>query len=281
MKKSLFSIFASILFFVSLSGCDDSSSSSGGGIPVTPDEPQKPSPEEPSEPYADIIGKYGIDEFKLGDSEQDLTDNDTARVNSDKEHLFLNVFFKNLGNVYVYSEDPDTLMKSGLTKSFSPGGKTQLKFTLGQLAEINMTQQKPFSAMQGTGEKQEKISVTINEGKPITAQTSSFNVEISHTSGNNRYYDIIFYAGIQEGLDMPKGSYVGLDFLGDDTSDKFSVNTSACKTEKDKTTCTVSIPTPAADICSDENVCIAVVKETDSSGQNPTGAETIGLFKIQ
>lgn len=220
--------------------------------------------------YNDIIGSYTID--SLNNNPGSATD--YARINSNNNHLSLDLNLINGAlRVFVYSEDPATLMANGFTHGVDAEGNTTVNFNLPGMAEINMTRNTPYNTAQGIGEKQANISLNINGGKNITADTKSFNVIITQPSntGNNAY-NISVYNNIQSLL--PAGSYVG---VGTPNNTNFSSNTTNCTSKAGVTTCSVSVTGLTAGTT--ETPYIVVVEEVDSTN-TPTGVKALGLVKL-
>ena len=223
--------------------------------------------------YNEIIGDYSIDSLSVFDSPMDVQPTDYTKINSNKGALELGLSLGGSMNIFVYSEDPATLMANGLTVDSSTE-KTKVTFSLTGLAEINMTRNTPYTTAQGVGEKQENISLNINGGKNITDTTKEFNVVISQPAGAaDRAYTIAFYDNMQI-PSLPAGSYVGMS----ENITNFTVNPADCSTKSGVTTCKVSVSglTSAAT----ETPYIVVVEETDKDGLNPTGVKALGLVKL-
>lgn len=226
--------------------------------------------------YNDIIGSYSIDSLDMGDGVDTSSPTDYARINSNNNHLSLAL---NLGegalNVFVYSEDPATLMASGLTTDTTTEN-TKVNFALSipsmMTVDVDMTRNTPYTTAQGVGEKQENISLNINGGKNITDTTKEFNVVISQPTGAaERAYTIAVYDNMPL---LPAGSYVGLS----ENKTNFTANPADCSTKSGVITCKVSVSglTSAAT----ETPFIVLVEETDKDGLNPTGVKALGLVKL-
>lgn len=227
--------------------------------------------------YNDIIGSYSIDSLDMGDGADTSSPTDYARINSNNNHLSLAL---NLGdgalNVFVYSEDPAALMAGGFTPGVDTTGKTTVNFQLPitdiGTVTVDMTRNTPYTTAQGIGEKQANISLNINGGNNITADTKSFNVVITQPSNtNNNAYNISVYKDMQL---LPAGSYVGV--MAPDTS--FTSNTTDCtSTAAGVTKCSVSVTGLTAGTT--ETPYIVVVEEVDSTN-TPTGVAALGLVKL-
>ncbi len=229
-----------------------------------------------------LIGAYDISSLSLSGTAQNIDSNDFARINEDNNNLLLHLGVKELidsvGNIYVYSEDPETLMKNGLTVS-EKDGKTVVDFKLGELANIDMTRNLAYTTTQGIGAKQENISALINDNKNITTQTTAFDVAITHIGGGNKYYSFTFYSGVSEELGLPAGSYVGLSSAEvDDIT--FTSTPSECSTDSTKTTCNVKVEFAENSNFDATVPMIVLINEVDSNGANPTGVSTLGLLKL-
>lgn len=225
--------------------------------------------------YNDIIGSYSIDSFSLNGQSEDPLPTDYARINSNNNHLSLALLLMNSLNVFVYSEDPATLMASGLTTDTTTEN-TKVNFALSipsmMTVDVDMTRNTPYTTAQGVGEKQENISLNINGGKNITDTTKEFNVVISQPAGAaDRAYTIAFYDNMPL---LPAGSYVGMS----ENTTNFTANPADCSTKSGVTTCKVSVSglTSAAT----ETPYIVLVEETDKDGLNPTGVKALGLVKL-
>lgn len=219
--------------------------------------------------YNEIIGDYSIDSLSVFGSPMDVQPTDYTKINSNKGALELGLSLGGSMNIFVYSEDPATLMANGLTVDSSTEN-TKVTFSLTGLAEINMTRNTPYTTAQGVGEKQENISLNINGGKNITDTTKEFNVVISQPATAEKFYKITVYDDMDI---LPEGSYVGLQ-----ENPNFIANPADCSTESGVTTCKVSVSelTSAAT----ETPYIVVVEETDKDGLNPTGVKALGLVKL-
>lgn len=226
--------------------------------------------------YNDIIGSYSIDSLDMGDGVDTSSPTDYARINSNNNHLSLAL---NLGdgtlNVFVYSEDPATLMAGGFTPGVDATEKTTVNFQLPITSigtvTVDMTRNTPYTTAQGVGEKQENISLNINGGKNITADTKSFDVIISQPSNtNNNAYNISVYDDMQL---LPAGSYVG---IGTPNNTNFGAATN-CTSKAGVTTCKVSVTNLIAEAT--EIPYIVVVEEVDSNN-TPTGVAALGLVKL-
>ena len=138
------------------------------------------------------------------------------------------------------------------------------------LAEINMTRNTPYITAQGIGEKQENISVNVNDGKNLEENTTEFNVIITQPATAEKFYKITVYDDMDI---LPEGSYVGLQ-----ENPNFIANPADCSTKSGVTTCKVSVSglTSAAT----ETPFIVLVEETDKDGLNPTGVKALGLVKL-
>lgn len=223
--------------------------------------------------YNDIIGSYSIDSFSLNGQSEDILPTDYARINSNNNHLSLALLLMNSLNVFVYSEDPVTLMASGLTTDTTTEN-TKVNFALSipntMNVDVDMTRNTPYTTAQGIGEKQENISLNINGGKNITDTTKEFNVVISQSAGAaDRAYTIAFYDNMPL---LPAGSYVGMI----ENTTNFTVNPAQCTTQDTVTTCKVTVNNLIAQ--ETETPYIVVVTETDAEGN--TGASALGLVKL-
>lgn len=223
--------------------------------------------------YNDIIGSYSIDSFSLNGQPEDILPTDYARINSNNNHLSLALLLMNSLNVFVYSEDPVTLMASGLTTDTTTEN-TKVNFALSipntMTVDVDMTRNTPYTTAQGIGEKQENISLNINGGKNITDTTKEFNVVISQPAGAaDRAYTIAFYDNMPL---LPAGSYVGMI----ENTTNFTVNPAQCTTQDTVTTCKVTVNNLIAH--ETETPYIVVVTETDAEGN--TGASAIGVVKL-
>lgn len=221
--------------------------------------------------YNEIIGDYSIDSLSVNGQPTDVQPTDYVKINSNKGHLQLGLSI--MGGIYVYSEDPDTLMQNGLTVEPSTGN-TKVTFSLTGLAEIEMTRKTPYNTAQGIGEKQANVSLKINNNKNITDKTTSFNVEVTQPSNTNKNtYNISVY-NVLTLPSLPAGSYVGMS----ENITNFKVNPADCSTKSGVTTCKVSVSglTSAAT----ETTFIVLVEETDKDGLNPTGVKALGLVKL-
>lgn len=223
--------------------------------------------------YNDIIGSYSIDSFSLNGQPEDILPTDYARINSNNNHLSLALLLMNSLNVFVYSEDPVTLMASGLTIDTTTEN-TKVNFALSipntMTVDVDMTRNTPYTTAQGIGEKQENISLNINGGKNITDTTKEFNVVISQPAGAaDRAYTIAFYDNMPL---LPAGSYVGMI----ENTTNFTVNPAQCTTQDTVTTCKVTVNNLIAH--ETETPYIVVVTETDAEGN--TGASAIGVVKL-
>lgn len=218
--------------------------------------------------YNEIIGDYSIDSLSVSGQPTDVQSTDYVKINSNKGHLQLGLSFLG-GDIYVYSEDPATLMANGLTVDSSTK-KTKVTFSLTGLAEINMTRNTPYTTAQGIGEKQENISVNVNDGKNLEENTTEFKVIITQPATAEKFYKITVYDDMYI---LPEGSYVGLQ-----ENTNFIANPADCSTKSGVTTCKVSVSglTSAAT----ETPFIVVVEETDKDGLNPTGVKALGLVKL-
>lgn len=226
--------------------------------------------------YNDIIGSYTIDSLDLGGGTDTSSPTDYARINSNNNHLSLAL---NLGggnlNVFVYSEDPATLMANGFTPGVDAEGNTTVNFVLpmtgGSTVTVDMTRNTPYTTAQGVGEKQSNISLNINGGNNITADTKSFDVKITQPSNtNNNAYNISVYDDMKY---LPVGSYVG---VGTPNNTNFGAATN-CTSKAGVTTCSVSVTGLTAGTT--ETPYIVVVEEVDSTN-TPTGVAALGLVKL-
>lgn len=221
--------------------------------------------------YNDIIGSYSIDSLSVFGDPMDVQPTDYTKINSNKGALELGLSFMGGSmNIFVYSEDPATLMANGLTVDSSTE-KTKVTFSLTGLAEINMTRNTPYITAQGIGEKQENISVNVNGGKNLEENTTEFNVIITQPATAEKFYKITVYDNMDI---LPEGSYVGLQ-----ANPNFIANPADCSTKSGvTTTCKVSVSglTSAAT----ETPYIVVVEESDKDGLNPTGVKALGLVKL-
>ncbi len=221
-----------------------------------------------------LIGGYNVDSLTLGDSTQQNAG--TANLNTQNTSLILGLDLK-IGmplKVYVYSEDPATLMASGFIPSEDEQGNTVVDFTLGSLATIKMTRNTPYDAINtGIGSAQEAISLNINDGQKITAETTEFNVVVNHTSAENKYYNISFYDNSGTDLGLPVGTYVGVAL----TVPNKDFNATRVNTENTSTTYSVDIS--SLDKSKDAEY-VVVVEEIDAEGGTVSGASTIGLLKL-
>ena len=177
-----------------------------------------------------------------------------------------------MGGIYVYSEDPDTLMQNGLTVDTSTGN-TKVTFSLTGLAEIEMTRKTPYNTAQGIGEKQANVSLKINNNKNITDKTTSFNVEVTQPSNTNKNtYNISVY-NVLTLPSLPAGSYVGLE-----ANSNFIANSADCSSRLQGTTsCKVIVSGLTA--AATETPFIVVVKEVDATN-TPTGVSALSLVKL-
>lgn len=223
--------------------------------------------------YNDIIGSYSIDSFSLNGQSEDPLPTDYARINSNNNHLSLALLLMNSLNVFVYSEDPATLMASGLTTDTTTEN-TKVNFALSipsmMTVDVDMTRNTPYTTAQGVGEKQENISLNINGGKNLEENTTEFNVIITQPAGAaDRAYTIAFYDNMPL---LPAGSYVGMS----ENTTNFTVNPAQCTTQDTVTTCKVTVNNLTAQ--ETETPYIVVVTETDAEGN--TGASAIGVVKL-
>lgn len=222
--------------------------------------------------YNDIIGSYTIDSFTLMNNPQQPLPTDYARINSNNNHLSLALqLMGGVVNVFVYSEDPETLMASGLTADTTTEN-TKVDFSLPGMAEIGMTRNAAYTTAQGVGEKQENISLRINNGQNLTTETTEFNVVISQPAGAaERAYTIAVYDDLKL---LPAGSYVGLS----ENTTNFTADPAKCTTTTNTTTCKVTVSGLIAQAT--DTPYIVVVNETDKTGANPTGVSAIGVVKL-
>ena len=224
--------------------------------------------------YNDIIGNYSIDSFVLSLNGQNTAnpDIDYANISSNKGHLSLGLLLGNAMNVFVYSEDPDTLMQNGFTADTSTGN-TKVTFSLTGLAEIEMTRKTPYNTAQGIGEKQANISLKINNNKNITDTTTSFNVEVTQPSNTNKNaYNISVY-DVLKLPSLPAGSYVGMN---NNNTTNFGAATD-CTSTDGVTIC--KVPVSGLTAAATETPFIVVVEEIDSTG-TATGVKALGLLKL-
>lgn len=214
-----------------------------------------------------------MDSLTLGEDTQQNAG--TANLNTQNTSLILGLDL-NIAmplKVYVYSEDPATLMASGFIPSEDEQGNTVVDFTLGSLATIKMTRNTPYNTVNtGIGSAQEAISLNINGGSNITAETTEFNVVVNHTSAENKYYNISFYDNSGTDLGLPVGTYVGVGLAGPNKD----FNATRVNTENTSTTYSVDIS--SLDKSKDAEY-VVVVEETDAEG-TVSGAATVGLLKL-
>lgn len=214
-----------------------------------------------------------MDSLTLGEDTQQNAG--TANLNTQNTSLILGLDL-NIGmplKVYVYSEDPAKLMASGFIPSEDEQGNTVVDFTLGSLATIKMTRNTPYNTVNtGIGSAQEAISLNINGGSNITAETTEFNVVVNHTSAENKYYNISFYDNSGTDLGLPVGTYVGVGLTGPNKD----FNATRVNTENTSTTYSVDIS--SLDKSKDAEY-VVVVEETDAEG-TVSGAATVGLLKL-
>ena len=232
--------------------------------------------------YNEIIGDYSINSLYAMGNEVPCVETDYTKINSYNNHLSLKLVNAGLGtffgDILVYSEDPATLMANGLTVDTSTGN-TIVTFKLGELAEINMTRNTPYTTAQGIGEKQENISVSVNGGNNITEKTKTFNVTITQPSNKNeKFYNIAVYNGsASTELGLPTGTYVTLTkSVYEDIV--FTSSPSNCTSSDGITTCKVDMT--ISNMPTVETPFIVVVEETDKDGLNPTGVKALGLVKL-
>ena len=252
----------------------DIEASLGGGNEENPggEGEDNPSEEPTPSPYMNLIGGYNVDSLTLGDSTQQNAG--TANLNTQDTSLILGL---NLSDgalkVFVYSEDPATLMASGFTPSVDEQGNTVVDFTLGSLATIKMTRNTPYNTVNtGIGSAQEAISLNINNGSNISAETTEFNVVVNHTSAENKYYNISFYDNSGTALGLPVGTYVGVGLSGPNSNFK----TTRVNTASTSTSYSVDISSLTK---TDNAEYVVVVEETDAEG-SVSGAVTVGLLKL-
>ena len=242
-----------------------------GGSEQTPGD--EGGEETPSSPYMNLIGGYNVDSLTLGEDTQQNAG--TANLNTQNTSLILGLDL-NIGmplKVYVYSEDPAKLMASGFIPSEDEQGNTVVDFTLGSLATIKMTRNTPYNTVNtGIGSAQEAISLNINGGSNITAETTEFNIVVNHTSAENKYYNISFYDNSGTDLGLPVGTYVGVGLTGPNKD----FNATRVNTENTSTTYSVDIS--SLDKSKDAEY-VVVVEETDAEG-TVSGAATVGLLKL-
>lgn len=292
MKKYLLIVFLCLFTLFTFTACSDSDDNDTSTNPPVSDNStddnnnNQNTPADEAETYDDIIGLYKIDCFVLGgecpsDNSMHKSE-DKAWINSDSGNLLLSLYFSDLydmmGNIFVYSEDTATLMESGFNKSVDNSGNTTVDFKLGGLAHIQMTRQEPYITLEGVGEKQESISAKINNDESITKDTKQFDVVINHKEDNDSYYKITILPDAGPDLGLPEGSHVSLGMS--DTSDvdiEFTSDITTCKTDKTKTTCSVTVNNTGLE---DAMSFIVVIEETDNTGNNLTGVSTLGVLNF-
>lgn len=248
--------------------------STGGGNEENPGGEGEGTEEPTPSPYMNLIGEYNVNSLSLNNGAPQK-DAGIGNLNVQNTNLILGLDL-NIGmalKVFVYSEDPVTLMENFKT-SVNEQGNTVVDFSLGSLATLQMTRTTPYETINtGIGSIQEEISLNINNGENITSETTEFNIVINHPNSENKYYNISFYDNQGISLGLPDGTYVGVG-LGGPNSD---FTTTRVNTASTSTTYSVDISSLTK---TDNAEYVVVVEETDESGANPTGVSTIGLVKL-